>query len=254
MRFGSVLAAFALAASVLASTALAAELSKAERKTFEADVQAAYPGTIWALKDLPVNTGFTMMAAWISPIAELTPSGFSIQVGAMGQATFGSASSVWYGVRPNDTLHYKEIEFDDEFLVIAFVGEGTSKGRDTKVKISGATTFAQVKPVMDQLLTATSPVDASWPEDIRQGIANRTLVNGMSKRQAYLVVGEPTEASTSEEGGTKVETWKTRQTCGMRIGYAASVETTGYPQEIRFVDGKLTGIATTTGGGVNLDD
>jgi len=254
MRYGSAFAAFALATLLLPCSALAGGLSKAERKTFEADVQSAYPGTVWALKDLPVNTGFTMMAAWISPIAEVTPGGFSIQVTSMGQATLGMASTVWYGVRPNDTLTLKEVEFDDEFLVIAFVGEGGSKGRDTKVKISGATTFAEVRPVMDQLLTATSPVDPSWPDDIRQGIANRTLVNGMSKRQAYLVVGEPTEASTAEEEGKKVETWKLRQTCGMRIGYAASVETTGFPQEIRFVDGKLAGIATTAGGGVSLDD
>ena len=233
-------------------SAHAAGLSKADRKAFEDEVKAAYPGTVWALKDLPVTSGFTMGAAWIAPIVEVTAGGFKIEaIGGMS-ASYGSASSLWWSVRPNDSLTMKEVKFDDDWAAIAFVGTGASKGRDTKIKIIGAKTFAEVKAVMDQLVTAISPVQADWSTAVKDAITKRALVNGMTKRQAYLVVGEPTEATTKDEGGKKVEIWKPRQSGGMRIGYGASVEVTGYPSEVRFVDGVIEGLAST-GAGVSLD-
>lgn len=239
--------------TLLASTLLAAELSKADCKAFTGELKSTYSGTVWALKDLPVNTGFTMYAAWISPIAEVSTSGVKIEARTGMSATVGSAQSVWFGVRPYETLQYKEAECNDDGVVVAFVGVGGSKGRDTKVKITDGKTMAEVKAGMDTLLTTTDPVDAAWPDDVKKAIANRILVNGMTKRQAYLVVGEPIDASTKEENGKKIETWKPRQDGGMRIGYGAKAESTGYPTEIRFEDGKLTGLGTSSTGGVSLE-
>jgi hypothetical protein len=39
----------------------------------------------------------------------------------------------------------------------------------------------------------------------------------------------------------------------MKIGYSAGVTATGWPTELRFEDGILVGIATTSTGGVSLD-
>ncbi len=238
-----------------APSAFAGGPSKAEQKQFEKDVQAAYPGAVWALKDLPVNTGFTMGVTWIGPLCEVTKEGYKIDTTTAMSATYGSAKSIWYSVRPNEALALKESEFDDGIFAITFVGTGASKSRDTKLKIIGVTTFAEVKPVLDQLLASASPVDSNtdWPADIKDAITKRNLVNGMSKKQAYLVVGEPTGSSSREEAGKKIEIWNARQNNGMKIGYGASVESTGYPAELRFEDGKLVGIATGAGGGVNLD-
>lgn len=238
---------------LLVTSAFAGGLSKAECKTFVSEVKGAYAGQAWALKDLPVNTGFTMYAAWISPIAEVGPSSVSVVAKGGIQTTVGSAQSVWFGVRPNDTLTLKEAECTDDGVVVAFVGSGASKGRDTKIKLVSATTFGEVQAGLATLVTGVDPVDASWPDSVKTAIHNRTVVNGMTKRQAYLVVGEPTGASTEEGGGKKIEIWKPRQDGGMRIGYGAAVETTGYPTELRFEDGLLVGVGTTAGGGVNLD-
>lgn len=238
-----------------APSAFAGGPSKAEQKQFEKDVQAAYPGAVWALKDLPVNTGYTMGVTWVGPLCEVTKEGYKIDTTTSMSATYGSAKSVWYSVRPNETLALKESEFDDGVFAITFIGTGSSKGRDTKIKITGVTTFAEVKGVMDQLLSTTSPVEANadWAADIKDAISKRHLINGMTKKQAYLVVGEPTGSSSREEGGKKIEIWNARQNNGMKIGYGASVEATGYPAEMRFEDGKLVGVATGSGGGVNLE-
>lgn len=239
--------------TLLVSSVFAAGLSKADCKAFTGELKSAYAGTVWALKDLPVNTGFTMYAAWISPIAEVSTTGVKIEAKGGVSATIGSAQSVWFGVRPYEVLSFKEAECNDDGVIVAFVGTGASKGRDTKIKITDGKSLAEVKGSLDMVVTTTDPVDAAWPDDVKKAIQSRTLVNGMTKRQAYLVVGEPGDASTKDEDGKKIETWKPRQEGGMRIGYGAKVETTGYPSEIRFEDGKLAGLGTGAGGGVNLD-
>ncbi|MCB9759860.1 MAG: hypothetical protein H6739_08505 [Alphaproteobacteria bacterium] len=250
---------FVLAAlcATLASTSLpafAGGLSKAERKALEQAATDAYKGKdIWALKDLPVNTGLTMGIPWVGPIAEATPQGWTIDASTGMSSTMGSAQSVYFSVRPNDKIRFKETEYDDGVLTLTFTGVGNAEGRDTKIKCTGMTEFGQLQASLGELITTTDPVDASWSSEVKAGIYNRKLVNGMSKRQAYLVVGEPTSASVTEEEGKKIETWHPRQDYGMRIGYSMALEATGFPNEIRFEDGVLVGIATTTGGGVSLD-
>ena len=238
---------------LMLSTAFAGGLPRKECKAFTDELKAAYSGDVWAMKDLPVNTGFTMYASWISPIAEVDPSGFRIEAQVGVSATVGSAQSVWFGVRPYDTLTFKEAGCADDGVVIALIGTGDSKGRDTKIKITEGNTLAQVKAGLDALVVTSDPIDPAWSDEIKQAIHNRTLVNGMTKKAAYLVVGEPSGASTKEENGKKIETWNPRQNGGMRIGYGAKTEVTGYPTEIHFEDGLLAGLGTTAGGGVSLE-
>ena len=250
----SALLASAVALSPLAHAGKKSE-EKAMVKVFSDEAAAAYPGVVWALKDLPVNTGLTMGIPWIGPTTTVTPAGFEIEAAAGMQATFGSASSVWFGVRPYDALMFKEVTYDDAVWTITFNGTADSDGRDTKIKIVEAVSFSQVKPVLDQLLSATDPILAypDWSAEVNNAIRKRVLVNGMTKRQAYMVVGEPSGSSTREEDGKKIEVWNPRPNNGMRIGYASSMESTGWPAELRFEDGELVGIATTAGGGVSLD-
>lgn len=229
------------------------QLDKKAQNTYRTAVMAAYPDKVWALKDLPVKSGQASIAAYIAPIAEVTADGYKIEASNQITSHFGGAQSTWWGVRPYDTLTFKEIKFDDDFAVITFNGGWDSAGRDTKIKVFGSD-FAKVKPVLDELLTTTDPVDASWPADIQAGIRNRAVVNGMSKRQAYLVVGEPTNAQVTEQDGKKIETWTPRPNDGMRIGYGATIKPSGFPNTLRFEDGKLVGVATSSSGGVNLDD
>lgn len=233
----------------------ATELSKSERKAFEAEAKAAYGSTVWAAKDLPVNTGISMGFPWVGPITEVSPAGFKIDPGPMGSATYGTTQTVWYSIRPMDTMTFKEVVFGDDAITLVLIGSGGSKGRDTKIKITGAKTLAEVKPVLDQLVMTTSPLDQNpdWSQEVKDAISKRICINGMTKRQAYLVVGEPTASTVEEKDGKKIETWTPRQNNGLRIGFTAAIEQTGYPQTLRFEDGVLTGLGTTGTGGVSLD-
>ena len=221
--------------------------------SYKKAVYAAYPGIVWSLKDLPVKSGQAMYGVYISPIAEVRTTGATVDATDGMQAHIGGAVSTWWGVRPYDTLTLKEIKFDDDFAVITFNGAKDSKGRDTKIKLFGPD-FAAVKPVLDELIVTTDPMDASWPAEIQTAIRNRAVVNGMSKRQAYFVVGEPSNAQVLDQGGKKVEVWTPRYNDGVRLGYGATIKPSGFPSTLRFEDGKLTGVATTATGGVNLDD
>jgi len=244
-----------LTSSVLSSSvADAGGLKRAERKALEAEATAVYEGkTVWALRDLPVKTGMTMGLPWVGPLVEVSPSGWKTEATAIVSSTMASAHTTWFGVRPYEKLALKEAIYDDDVLTITFVGTGASRGRDTKIDCLEVTAFSDVSAVLDELVTTTDPVDAGWPDDIKKAIVGRQLVNGMTKRQAYLVVGEPSGSSTRTEDGKKIEIWNPRPNNGMRIGFGMALEATGFPTEMRFEDGALTGIATSSGGGVSLD-
>lgn len=62
----------------------------------------------------------------------------------------------------------------------------------------------------------------------------------MTKEQAFAVVGTPINVTSSEENGTKVETWFPRQDKGTVATYRKNKSTrTGLPSLLKFVDGKL---------------
>lgn len=230
----------------------ASKAEKAAAKQWSDDAKAAWPGTVWALKDLPVTTGNTMGMPWISALVKVTSSGVEIPTTTVISSSYGGASSVWYGVRANEVLKLESVELEDGHVEITFVGTGASEGRDTRLQIDGATTLADVKSVLDQLVTVTDPVDPTWPEDVKAAIKKRQVINGMTKRQAYLSVGEPTSATTQDIGGGKsVEMWVPRTNNGLRIGFGASMEMTQYPQFIKFQDGKAFDMPKS--GGVSLE-
>lgn len=207
---------------------------------------------MYALKDLPVSSGSAMGMSYISPLVEVAPTGFTIDTSAAVQTTYGGAKTVWYGVRVMDTLVFEEATYDDGILVLAFLGSDKSKGRDTKIKVTSGT-FAEVKPVLDQLVSVKSPVDPSWPADVRTAIDNRVVINGMTKPQAYLVVGEPTSASTMDIAGKKVDMWYPRNNNGIRFGFGVSMEMTNYPPVVKFQDGVTIELTNSASGGVSLE-
>jgi hypothetical protein len=206
------------------------------------------------LVDLPVNSGVKMVgwtAAWqhVAPIAEVRPTGYAIEANAARPAQ----DIVWFGVRPNDTVVLSGVTFEDDGCVLTFTGVGHSDGRDTKIRLFSRT-LAEVKPVLDQLLSTADPIDPAWRADVQQAIRDRRVINGMTKQQAHLSVGEPLSANVQEVAGRRVETWSTRQFDGIRVSVDVVPTTTGFPAMFRFEDGVVVGLATTASGRVNLGD
>lgn len=137
----------------------------------------------------------------------------------------GDTVSVWAeGVSPNDY----EIMID--FIQINSIDDFTKAFNQTFSKV----------PLQDE--------HPEWPSDVRSGIAEHKLVVGMSKDQAFDVVGTPLEIKTDEENGVKVETWSPRQDGGTIGGRNRQKNMrTGFPTLLKFTDGKLQRIDPAPG-------
>jgi hypothetical protein len=152
--------------------------------------------------------------------------------------------TIYWGFGPNDKIQYGKLYFKGE--TVELWAEG-AKPKDTEIWIR----FVQIKTLDDfkkafgQILSSRPLQDehADWPENIRQAIAERKLVQGMTKAQAFAVVGTPIALESGEEGGEKVETWFPRQETGASGDFhRVTSATTGFPSSLRFVDGILTTI------------
>jgi len=129
----------------------------------------------------------------------------------------GDKVSVWAeGVSPNDY----EIMID--FIQINSLDDFTKAFNQTFSKV----------PLQDE--------HPEWSSDVRSGIAEHKLVVGMTKDQAFDVVGAPLETKTAEENGVNVETWSPRQDGGTIGGRNRQKNMrTGFPALLKFTDGKL---------------
>ncbi len=129
----------------------------------------------------------------------------------------GDRVSVWAeGVSPNDY----EIMID--FIQINSLEDFTRAFNQT---------FSRV-PLEDE--------HPEWPADVRSGVREHRLVVGMTKDQAFDVVGTPLDTKIEEENGVKVETWFPRQDGGTIGGRSRQKNMrTGFPALLKFTDGKL---------------
>jgi hypothetical protein len=147
-----------------------------------------------------------------------------------GELTFeGDTVKVWmHGVKP-----YKDL------LAIDFV---QIKTLDDFTKAFNQT-FSKV-PLQDEY--------PEWPVEMRKAVAEHRLLVGMTKEQAFDVVGTPLDIKTEEVNGVQVETWHPRQDKGKTWwgGFSEGGDNntsssglvlggTGFPTLLKFVDGKL---------------
>jgi hypothetical protein len=69
------------------------------------------------------------------------------------------------------------------------------------------------------------------------------VVEGMTKEQAFCVVGEPLSAETKVEDGVSVDIWHPRQENGTKQPYHnMKPYRTAYPASLKFAEGKLVAI------------
>lgn len=232
--------------SLVLPSLAAAELPKKDRK---AAVQRLSAGTLYLRIDAPVTQGRHPYGVYYSPIVEVSPT--QVNTEAEDGASFGwyHASSTVWAVRVNDSVQYDDIEWDEDTAEIEFEGVGAADGNDTVIKFIGINSLADFNAAFD-LAFSTQPLQdehPDWPAEIRKAIAERKLVNGMTKRQAYYVVGTPAEVEKTTEDGKDIEIWTLRQK-GMEIGFfTINPGDQGRPAgTLRFEDGKLISNSSKT--------
>ncbi len=239
-----------LAAALLAPTAHA--LSRAEQKQAEKLLK----GTLYLRIDAPCTQGRQPFGIYLSPLVEVSPKG--VNTDADQGASFGwyHASSTVWGVHVNDTVELDETDWDEDTVEIELTGVGRTDGHDTVVK------FVEIRSVADfeaafKLTFSTQPLQnehPDWPENVRQAIADRKLLPGMTKRQAFYVVGTPEQVDKTTEGDKTIETWTLRKQ-GLEIGFFSTNmgDPSSPAQKLRFEDGVLVTENVRNGGQLDLD-
>lgn len=221
-------------------------------------------GTLYLRIDVPCIRGSKGCSVWARPLTEVSPTGLSVTGdgaardprmtagGLLGStARFGTP---YWGFGPNDRVRrYGVMRWYDDAVVIWLKGLVPGQGL-VPVVFSGIRSLADFKAAFEKTFAAVPLHEEhpEWPAEVRKAIAERRLIAGMTKRQAFCVVGLPDKIRTSTENGVEKEVWFPRQQSGALAGFAKPAAT-GFPAVLRFADGKLAAIEQTKGEELTLD-
>lgn len=241
---------------LLSAVALEAQMSKAERK----EARAYLSGPLYLRIDAPCGTGRHPMGTYMVPLVEVSPESVNTEGETAFSAGWYHAQSTYWGVGPNDTVQFDEMEIEGDTIEAEFEGIGKTDGNDTVIKFVKIRSLVDFKKAVDRAFARVPLQDEhdDWSPEIKKAIADRQLVKGMTKRQVFYVTGGPEDVRESEAKGKKVEIWVLRQNKGMQVGFwSVSTASTapGTPKTLRFIDGVLEDFdVSATGSGVDLDD
>jgi hypothetical protein len=244
-------------AFLLPAVELRAELAKADRKA----AKAYLAGTLYFRIDAPCGTGRHPMGTYMFPLVEVSPDGVNTEGDTGFSAGWYHAQSTYWGVGPNDTVQLDELSFeDDDTIEVEVEGVGRTEGNDTVIKLVNIHSLDDFKKAADRAFAHVPLQDehSDWSPEVKKSIADRRLMQGMTKRQVFYVTGTPESVKETEENGKKTEVWTMRQNKGMQIGFWAvstGSPSAGMPKTLRFIDGKLEEFeASASNGQVDLDD
>jgi len=147
---------------------------------------------------------------------------------------------------PNDGVHYGKLSFDHDKVEIWMEALQNSVW-EIKLNFVHINTLDDFTNAFNQTFSKVPLQDEhpEWPAEVRNAIAAHKLVLGMTKEQAFDVVGTPVDISSEQAEGAMVETWHPRQgrgnmviTIGRRVD-SVSMGRTGFPFQLKFVNDKL---------------
>jgi hypothetical protein len=166
-----------------------------------------------------------------------------------GKRRWSGIDTIYWGFGPNDVIRYAKLYFKGNGVVDLWAEGIKPKNVEIYIRFVGIQNREDFKKAFD-LILGPKPIQEDHPEwspEIRKAIADHTVVEGMTKAQAFAVVGTPMRAATNDEAGKKVEIWFPRQETGASGSYGKVVSaSTGFPAELRFIDGKLAVISQTS--------
>ncbi len=236
----------AMLIALLAPSALA-ELSGQDRDV----IKEMTKGDLYLRSNLPCRYRSGGWGIGAEVITEVSPTAIDwdrnlklIEATTKGKKYRG-VDTVYWGFGPNDVIRYAKLYFKKDGVVELW-GEGVKpKAVEVWIRFVGINSRDDFKKAYD-LILSQKPIQEDhpdWPAEIKKAIADRKVVEGMTKEQAFAVVGTPVGIEKSEDGGKKTETWIPRQDTGAlgSWGNVASANT-GFPSSLRFIDGKLAAI------------
>jgi hypothetical protein len=211
-------------------------------------------GTLYLRIDIPCVRGSKGCSVWAAPRTAVSPTALSVTAdggvtdprmttrGGLGAPLRLSGTPYW-GFAPNDRVRrYGMMQWREDTVVIWLKGLSPGQGL-VPVLLYEIRNLADFEAAFDRAF-ATAPLDEEhpeWPAEVRKAIAERRVIESMTKRQAFCVVGLPDRILASMENGIEKEEWFPRQQNGALPGFAKPAAT-GFPAVLRFTNGKLAAI------------
>ncbi len=222
-----------------ASLSAHSQLSVPER----AKAQSMISGTLYLRLDVPCTYGrgrFGIAASihHLDSLLEVSPDGYSVER-KLALPPKRKRDKVFWGLSPNDPVRYGKLLYKEDTVQVWMEGVAPDayemlvdfihiKNLDDFTRAFNRT-FSKV-PLQDE--------HPEWPAEIRQAIAARKVIAGMTSEQAFSVVGAPLRITRGEENGVKVETWFPRQDRTVLATESSPADTpTGFPVRLTFIGG-----------------
>jgi hypothetical protein len=224
-----------LAAALVAiaiPTRVSAQLSPADRAAASKMVE----GRLYLKIDAPCDHGREV------PMVEVSPTSVDLET-RISELTPENRPNLFWRFGPNDAAHDTVLRFGLDRIRVW--SEGVSPKNDQfMIEFVRIKTLDDFKKAFDLTFSRVPLQDAhpEWSAEVRQAVAARRLIEGMTPEQARAVIGAPTRVEASEEAGTRLETWYPRQENGVRNLFRNASLTTGFPKSLKFVGGKLAAI------------
>jgi hypothetical protein len=185
------------------TTALQAQLPRADRK----QAKAYLSGPLYARIDLPCSSGAHPMGTYMIPLVEVSPDAVNTEGEASFTVGWMHGHGTYWGVGPNDTVQFDEMEIDGDTIEAEFEGIGKTEGNATVIKFVKIQSLDDFKKAVDRAF-ARGPLQDEhddWSPEIKRAIAERQLMKGMTNARCST---SPAAPRTSARRRKKPRKWK----------------------------------------------
>lgn len=244
--------------AILACLGMVSSPSSALTKSERQEIKQMLTKPLYLRVDAPCATGRHAFGTYKRPLVEVSPEEVNTDGDLVFNASWWHADSTYWGVQVNDRVELDEVDFDDDDGEVEVELDASGSKNSTVILFVKIVSLEDFEKAFDLVFSERPLQDHhdDWSDEVKSAIADRRLDDGMNKRQAYYITGTPERFEKREEKGQEIEIWHLRQDKGTKIGFfrAKSGESTGLPETIRFVDGKLVDVGSAgTGSDFSLD-
>jgi hypothetical protein len=227
-----------LAADFARAGDLGADIKKAMKEKSQ--------GTYYLKTNCPYLQGRHAYGTFKQPVVTVTAGdGVKILSSADLEAGVFAAKGRRLTLRVNDPVKVDEFEWrsDENALEIELAGTGRAGDGEGVLKFVNLQSIADFGKCWSEAFSDVSIEQKyDWPEAIKKAVVERRVLEGMTKEQVLVALGDPERITRSTDQGKQVEVWIIQQGEGSKMGFWTAKVGDKREMEIRFVDGRVTQI------------
>jgi hypothetical protein len=187
----------------------------------------------------------TPAGLWFDPLLEVSPTGHRL----LPIPQLSKKQYIYWGSGPNDPVGYGTVRAIGDTVFVWLEGRKPA-ANEFVIAFTNIRNLDDFKAAFERAFSPVPLEEAhpEWPSEVRNAVRARNIIEGMTKEQAFCVVGVPESIESTLENGISVEIWHPRQENGTRQPYHnMKPNRTGYPAALKFADNKLIAIEKSGG-------